>query len=124
MTPASAQASLFDTPARAASPTSETHGIREVPRYDVVSRLKTTVSHLGRCSDPVDRIRSAVDLKDVADGLIADAVREARSCGRSWRDLGADLGVPFQTLFGKYGSGGDEGPPERAGEDRFRAEEE
>ena len=103
MTPALAQASLFDSPAQADCPKSETASVRDALQDDAVSRLKTTVSHLGRCSDPVERIRSAVELMAAAEGLIAQAVREARSCGRSWRELGADLGVPFQTLFRRYG---------------------
>lgn len=103
MTPALAQASLFDAPAPADRPKSETASIRSLPHDDGVSRLRTVVSHLGRCSDPVDRIRFAVEVKAAAEALIAEAVREARSCGRSWRELGADLGVPFQSLFRRYG---------------------
>lgn len=102
MTPALAQASLFDAPAPDRRE-SETAKDRSSPQDDDgLSRLKTVVSQLGRCSDPVDRIRSAVELKATAEALIAEAVREARSCGRSWRELGADLGVPFQTLFRRY----------------------
>ena len=102
MTPALAQASLFDSPAPADGSRSETATDRSVPKDDDVLRLRTVVSQLGRCSDPVDRIRSAVELKAAADTLIAEAVRDARSSGRSWRELGVDLGVPFQTLFRRY----------------------
>ena len=104
MTPALAQASLFDAPAPADRPKSETASVPSVPHDDGVSRLRTVVSQLGRCSNPVDRIRFAVEVKAAAEGLITQAVHEARSCGRSWRELGADLGVPFQTLFRRYGS--------------------
>ena len=103
MTLASAQASLFDSPAPAHCSRSETASVRSLPHDDGVSRLRTVVSHLGRCSDPVDRIRFAVEVKAAAEALIAEAVREARSCGRSWRELGADVGVPFQSLFRRYG---------------------
>ena len=113
MTPApSAQASLFDPPTSAERLTPEIAPHPLVPEDDGVSRLKTVVSRVGRCSDPVDRIRSALELKAAVDSLVAHAVLEARSSGSSWRQLGADLGVPFQTLFRRYGA-----PPTETWED-------
>ena len=123
MTPALAQASLFDSPAPAACSRSETASVRSVPYDDGVSRLKTVVSQLGRCSHPVDRIRSAVEVKAAVDALIAEAVREARSSGRSWRELGLDLGVPFQTLFRRYGTDGDGAAARRTCERPVEVEE-
>ena len=124
MTPALAQASLFDAPATAARPKSETAKHRSLPHDDNgLFRLKTAVSLMGRCSDPVDRIRSAVEVKAAVDALIAEAVREARSCGRSWRELGLDLGVPFQTLFRRYGTDGDGAAAGRTSERAVEVEE-
>ncbi len=48
----------------------------------------------------------AAEISDKAEGIVAEAVRGANRGGLTWRQIGAELGVPFQTLYRRYG--GDE----------------
>ena len=54
-------------------------------------------------SDSVERARVASQLRDQAEMMVSAAVRKAVEEGLSWRDIGARLGIPFQTLYGRYG---------------------
>lgn len=127
MTPApSPQASLFDrlvqvdrstATAPAGRPYDGTRLAPSGPLDDTASRLRDLVSALRRASDPVDRIRLGLELRAAAERLVTSAMNDARHEGHTWRDLGARLGVPFQTLFRRYGSPGSDAPASTAHED-------
>lgn len=107
------QASLFDGPTegdRSAAaapvrrPADGTRSGQSDPLDETVLRLRDLVSALRRASAPIDRIRLGLELRVVAERVVTFAMTDARHEGHSWRQLGASLGVPFQTLFRRYGS--------------------
>jgi hypothetical protein len=53
--------------------------------------------------DPLDRVRAARHIQDLADDLMAAAVEQARAAGRTWQDIGEILGVSRQAAFQRYG---------------------
>jgi hypothetical protein len=54
-------------------------------------------------SDPLEMVRSAQEVQDLAEALLAAAVRQARAQGRTWQDIGDVLGVSRQAVFQRYG---------------------
>lgn len=71
-----------------------------------VVRLRRLCDQLQQAVTPLDRARVAAEIRDKAEGLVAEAVREGNRGGLTWREIGAEFGVPFQTLYRRYG--GDE----------------
>jgi hypothetical protein len=65
------------------------------------SRLATKLT---ATTDPIDRARIAADLRDLAESIVATSVRDANAGGTTWRQIATDLGVPFQTLYRRYGT--------------------
>lgn len=68
--------------------------------------LRRLCEQLQQAGTPLDRARVAAEIMDKAEGLVAEGVRRANQGGLTWRQMGAELGVPFQTLYRRYG--GDE----------------
>src|SRR5437764_554862 len=68
-------------------------------------RLATLVRRLEHADDPVSRARLGVEIRDLAEEMVASSIRDANEQGITWRSMGADLGVPFQTLYRRYGEG-------------------
>ena len=66
------------------------------------AELDVLVRRLRRTTDPLERVEVAAELRDLAEGTVAEAVREANQSGATWRAIGARLGIPFQTLHRRY----------------------
>ena len=45
----------------------------------------------------------AAEVRDKAEGIVAEGVRRANGGGLTWQEMGAELGVPFQSLYRRYG---------------------
>jgi hypothetical protein len=73
----------------------------------VIGQLETRLRRLKGAGTSIERARVAAELRDMADQLVAKSIREANKAGETWRQIGADLGVPYQTLYRRYG--GDQG---------------
>jgi len=71
-----------------------------------LGRLRSLVLRLDEAATDLDRARVAAEVRDLAEGVVAEAVRDANRGGQTWREIGAEMGVPFQTLYRRYG--GDE----------------
>jgi integrase len=69
-----------------------------------VTGLDSLVKRLRATADPVEQARLASQLRDRAEALVAETIREANDAGLTWREIGARLGVPFQTLYRRYGA--------------------
>lgn len=100
------QAVLFDA---AGSPVSrlqdETGNILSGMRdKKQISRLDTLLRRLRRASTPLDQARLAAEIGNVAERFVGDLIREANKGGQTWRQIGAELDVPFQTLYRRYGA--------------------
>lgn len=68
-------------------------------------RLRRLCVQLEQAVTELDRARLAAEVRDVAQGIVAEGVRRANGGGLTWREIGAELGVPFQTLYRRYGGG-------------------
>ena len=68
-------------------------------------RLATLAAKVETTSDPIKRAALAAEVRDLADQLVADSIHEANRNGLTWRQIGAELGIPFQTLYRRYGRG-------------------
>lgn len=68
-----------------------------------VRRLSTIADTLQGATDPIDRARLATEARDVAEALVEATILDANRAGITWRELGTRLGVPFQTLYRRYG---------------------
>jgi hypothetical protein len=53
--------------------------------------------------DPLERARLAAQLRDLAADAVASGIRDASNTGKTWREIGAALNIPFQTLHRRYG---------------------
>ena len=73
---------------------------RETPPDDP---LASTVRQLADTCDALERARIAARVRDLADQLVASSIRDASRTGRTWREIGTALDVPFQTLHRRYG---------------------
>lgn len=96
-----AQAALFDV----VGPADETaagmaSAIRDNPAVD---RMVLLVQRLRRAGTLLERARLASEVREVAEELVGVAIRDANYAGATWRQIGVELGVPFQTLFRRYG---------------------
>ena len=69
-----------------------------------VRRLSTLADRLQRANDPIDRAKLATEARDLAEALVEETILDANRAGITWRELGAGLGVPFQTLYRRYGA--------------------
>src|SRR5579884_3502261 len=96
------QASLFDEQSAEGCTDTETTPRVSRERDHVLARLAVAVSELRRHPQPA--LRLAGELEELAALIVRGAIGELRREGRSWRETGAELGVPFQTLFRRYGS--------------------
>ncbi len=67
-----------------------------------MAKLDTLVKRLGKTKDPAEQALLASQLRDRAEAIVAQTVREANAAGLTWREIGAQLGVPFQTLYRRY----------------------
>jgi hypothetical protein len=61
------------------------------------------VDRLASKNDPVDRAAVAAEIRDVAEGLVSSSIQDANREGMTWRQIGAELDIPFQTLYRRYG---------------------
>jgi hypothetical protein len=71
-----------------------------------INRLDTLVRRLRRASTPLDEARLAAEIGSLADRIVGDLIREANNAGQTWRQIGAEFGIPFQTLYRRYGAPG------------------
>lgn len=70
------------------------------------SRLLVSLARQSqRTDDPVERARLAMRIKSLTETIIDASLREASRRGTTWREIGALVGVPFQTLHRRYGGG-------------------
>lgn len=69
-----------------------------------VRRLSMLADRLQRATDPIDRAKLATEARDLAEALVEETILDANRAGVTWRQLGAGLGVPFQTLYRRYGA--------------------
>jgi hypothetical protein len=98
---AAGQATLFDLARPADETTVETVSVvRDRPE---ISRLETLLRRLRQAGTSLERARLGTEIRDLADRVVGDSIREANREGEAWRQIGAVLGVPFQTLFRRYG---------------------
>lgn len=70
-----------------------------------VRRLSAVANWLLTTTDPLVRAKLASEASDLAETLLEESIIEANRAGVTWRELGAGLGVPFQTLYRRYGGG-------------------
>ncbi len=66
-------------------------------------RLSTLAERIQRADEPIEVARLAGQLRDLAEQLVASSIRDANRAGAAWRDIGAALDIPFQTLYRRYG---------------------
>ena len=103
------QTSLFDLepePAAVARPETETiDTVSRMPDKRSVRRLVSLSKRVQQEADPIDRAKVAAEIRDLAETIVEANIREANIAGATWREIGANLGVPFQTLFRRYGGG-------------------
>jgi hypothetical protein len=60
------------------------------------------IDRLTQEDEPVARAAVAAEIRDLAERIVATSVRDANREGMTWRQIGAELEVPFQTLFRRY----------------------
>lgn len=65
--------------------------------------LAVLADQLAQTADPLETARLASQLRDAAEHLVASAIRDAEDAGATWRQIGAHLDKPFQTLHRRYG---------------------
>ena len=53
--------------------------------------------------DPLELVRTAHEIRNVAEALMTAAVEQARGEGRTWHEIGEVLGVSRQAAFQRYG---------------------
>ena len=61
-------------------------------------RLVSLTDRLTRAVDPLERAALAGEIRDIAESVFERSVRDANAGGLTWREIGGELGVPFQTL--------------------------
>lgn len=54
-------------------------------------------------TNPLGSVRAAHEVRDGAEALLAAAVQQARDEGRTWQEIGEELGVSRQAVFQRYG---------------------
>jgi len=68
----------------------------------VFDRMSAVVTKAKRTRDPVERARYAIELEQLAGLAVADSIQQAHRAGHTWREIGAEVGTPFQTLYKRY----------------------
>ncbi len=69
--------------------------------------LVSLAARVQRSSDPIERACLATAARETADALVDASIVEANRNGTTWRDIGARLGTPFQTLHRRYSGAAD-----------------
>jgi hypothetical protein len=102
------QQSLFEVETAAAAhhcPESETRdSLSRMADNRHARRLATLIDRLQRTNDPLERAKLATRAREVTEQLLEATILDANQAGLTWRDIGAGVGVPFQTLFRRYGA--------------------
>jgi hypothetical protein len=98
------QAPATDTPPQPHEPLGHTDRLSQMADNKKARRLSTLADRLQGESDPIKRARLASEARDLAEALVEQTILDANRAGITWRDLGAGLGVPFQTLYRRYGA--------------------
>ena len=75
-----------------------------MPDKRSVRRLATLARRLETTDDSIKIAGLAAEVRDLADRLVADSINQANRDGLTWRQIGAELGIPFQTLYRRYGA--------------------
>jgi len=70
----------------------------------LVPRLVAAARRVELGHDALVRARAAFDVRDAAEAIIEAAILEATRSGVTWREIGSRLGIPFQTLYRRYGA--------------------
>jgi hypothetical protein len=68
-------------------------------------RLVSMAGQVHQATEPLERARLASLVRDLAEEVVKADIAEANRRGMTWREIGAGLGVPFQTLHRRYGGG-------------------
>jgi hypothetical protein len=89
-----------DTPCPASETATTLSQVRDRRR---ITRLNKLAGELARATGPLDQARLAVEIRDLAESIVSHSVHEANASGSTWREIGAQIGVPFQTAFRRYG---------------------
>jgi DNA invertase Pin-like site-specific DNA recombinase len=101
------QDSLFELPppAEPVSPAAQAgeKGVSGMRDRDSVRRLAALVKKLEAADDPMQRAIIAIEIRDSAEAAVSSSVREVNRQGLTWRKIGREFGVPFQTLYRRYG---------------------
>jgi hypothetical protein len=98
-----AQQALFDGPASERPRRAKTSAVSQPRDKKATDPLELCVAQLSTTSDALDRARLASRIRDIATELVASSIRDASRTGKTWREIGAALDVPFQTLHRRYG---------------------
>jgi hypothetical protein len=69
-------------------------------------RMVKLAERVAAAEEPLERARFGAALRDLAESVVASSIRDANRGGVTWRDIGAELGAPFQTLYRRYGGEG------------------
>jgi hypothetical protein len=74
------------------------------PRVEVERNpIEDAAAQFVAANDPLERARLAAQLRDLAADAVASNIRDASNRGKTWREIGAALEIPFQTLHRRYG---------------------
>ena len=73
--------------------------VAETQSSDVLSALAHEVH---QAATGVDRVRLLLQLETAVDDALAVSIADAYRATNSWRKLGAEIGVPFQTLHRRH----------------------
>ena len=106
------QQALFDLERAAIAETSDvclatetqTSGVSQTTDERRREALSALANKLQRATDPVDRAKLATEVRDLAEALVEESILDANRAGVTWRELGSGLGIPFQTLYRRYGA--------------------
>ena len=69
----------------------------------MLRRLVQVADRLNHEQDPLKRAKLLLQLGEVSQEALRDAIVDANTAGDSWRAIGADLGIPHQTLYKRFG---------------------
>src|SRR3954466_3777472 len=83
--------------------TETTDTMSRMPDKRSVRRLVGLAGQLEAADQPVKPAQLASEIRDIAEKLVAVSILDANQEGLTWRQIGAELGVPFQTLYRRYG---------------------
>jgi len=73
-----------------------------VPKATPPRRIAKAVASLGEIADPMTRLEAVRSIRDALEALEARTVREARSGGATWSDIGAVYGVSKQAAQQRF----------------------